>query len=237
LDEIKLLKREYGIKEFHISDDNFTADTQRAEKFCDALISEQINLPWQCPSGVRIDSLPLSLLRKMKRAGCYAVGLGIESGDVEMLKRMDKKLDLKIVPEVLKNLHKVGIDSYGFFILGLPGETLSSSRKTVDFALDNDFDRAWFNIFVPYPGSTAFEGWLGKRGFNQIDWEKHDGSTAVMTGEGLSIKQIEKFQKEALRKFYLRPKQFLKLVSRIGPREIGSLFLSRFFRKSLRLKV
>ncbi|MGB9637232.1 MAG: B12-binding domain-containing radical SAM protein, partial [Microgenomates group bacterium] len=205
IEEIKLLKEKYGVREIHFSDDNFTMDIERAEKICDLLIKEKIGLPWQCPNGVRIDRLTLPLLKKMKASGCYAVGLGIESGDQGILNMNQKNLDLKIVPTVLRNLQKVGIESYGFFILGLPGDTRKTIKKTIDFALENPFDRVWFNLFTPYPGSPAFPAWLGKRKFEEIDWDKHDCSTGIVSLTDVSAKELEKFQKEALRKFYLRP--------------------------------
>lgn len=231
IEEIKMLKEEFGVKEIHFCDDNFTIDIKRAEKMCDVLISEKINLPWQCPNGVRVDRLNLPLLRKMKKAGCYSVGLGVESGNQSMLGRVNKQLDLKIVSRVLKNLKKVGIESYGFFILGLPGETKKTIQETIDFALKNPFDRVWFNIFTPYPGSPAFDDWIKGHDFNKIDWEKHDCSTAIMAGKDLALEEIEKLQKQALKKFYLRPMVFLKVISRLGPREITTFFMSRFFGK------
>lgn len=229
--EIKMLKENFGIKEFHFCDDNFTMDIKRAEKICDSLIKEKINLPWQCPNGVRIDRLTLPLLKKMKKSGCYSVGLGIESGNQDMLNKIQKQLDLKIVPDALEMLKIAKIESYGFFILGLPGETKKSAKDTIDFALNNDFDRVWFNIFTPYPGSQAFSDWLGERKFSEIDWEKHDCSTALMAGKDLSIEEIEKMQKFATRKFYLRPKNFIMFVSHLGPKEITTLLMSRFFSK------
>lgn len=231
IDEIKLLKNNFGVKEIHFCDDNFTMNIKRAEQMCDALIREKINLPWQCPNGVRIDRLTLPLLKKMKKAGCYSVGLGIESGNPEMLKRINKQLNLRVVPKVLRLLRKVGIDSYGFFILGLPGETKKTAKETIEFALNHPFDRAWFNIFTPYPGSTAFSEWIGKRKFNEIDWDKHDASTAVMASPDFSLEEIEKLQKEALRRFYLRPKTLFKVISGLGPKEITTLLMSRFVSK------
>jgi len=203
---------------------------KRAEEMCDALIKEKINLSWQCPNGVRIDRLTLALLKKMKKAGCYSIGLGIESGDQEMLNRIGKQLNLKIIPGVLKNLKKVGIESYAFFILGLPGETKKTAKKTIDFALKNPFDRAWFNIFAPYPGSPAFADWIKDKDFKLIDWDKHDCSTAIMAGDDLTIKEIEELQKKAIRSFYLRPKTFFKVISHLGPKEITTFLMSRFFR-------
>lgn len=231
LEEIKMLKNEFGVGEIHFSDDNFTMDPKRAEKICDLMIKERIGLPWQCPNGVRIDRLTLPLLRKMKKAGCYALGLGIESGNQKILDQVNKNLDLKIVPRVLNNLRKADIESYGFFILGLPGETKKTIQETINFALKNPFDRAWFNIFAPYPGSPAFDEWIKNRDFNKIDWEKHDCSTAIMAGKDLALEEIEKLQKQALKKFYLRPRVFLKVISRLGPREITTFFMSRFFGK------
>ncbi len=235
IEEIKMLKEEYGIKEIHISDDNFTADTKRAEKICDALIKEKINLPWQCPSGVRIDRLPLPLLTKMKKSGCYAVGLGIESGNQEILKRANKKLDLKVIPGVLKDLRRIGIESYGFFILGLPGETRETLRETVDFALKNQFDRVWFNLFTPYPGSAAFASWLGHRKLSEIDWDKHDCSTAVVRMGKIPPRELEKWQKKALLRFYLRPRIFFNLLARLRTKELTAFFMSRFFKSIRRL--
>lgn len=230
LSEIKMLKEKFGVKEIHFCDDNLTMNIQRAEEICQRLIEEKFNLPWQCPNGVRIDRLTLPLLKKMKQAGCYALGLGIESGDQKMLNKIGKQLDLRIIPGVLKNLKKVGIESYAFFILGLPGETKKTAKKTIDFALSHPFDRAWFNIFAPYPGSPAFTDWIKDKDFKSIDWDKHDCSTAIMAGDDLTIREIEELQKKAIRSFYLRPKTFFKVISHLGPKEITTFLMSRFFR-------
>jgi len=128
-------------------------------------------------------------------------------------------------------LKKVGIESYGFFILGLPGDTKQTINETIDYALKNPFDRVWFNLFTPYPGSPAFNTWLENRQFCEIDWNKHDCATAVVGLKGISGKQLEKFQKVALGKFYLRPRNLFKLLVRLRPREILSLIMSRFFGK------
>jgi len=234
LREIELLKNEFGVREIHFADDNFTMDIARAEKICDLLISKKIGLPWQCPNGVRIDRLTLPLLKKMKASGCYAVGLGIESGNQQILDKNHKNLDLKIVPAVLNNLKKVGIESYGFFILGLPGDSPKTMKETIDFALRSSFDRVWFNIFTPYPGSTSFKDWLGKRKLSEIDWDKHDCSTAVFKIKGMTLNEIEVLQTQALKKFYLRPKILWSLVSSLRFREIITFLMSRFFGKTVK---
>lgn len=234
IEEIRLLVKEYGVKEIHISDDNFTADTGRAGEICDAIIESDISISWQCPNGVRIDRLDSSLLKKMRRSGCYAVGLGIESGNSAVLRSVDKKLDLSIVRGVLQKLRKVGILSYGFFILGLPGENRKTLEDTVNFALKNSFDRAWFNIFTPYPGSRAFRSWLGNRSFADIDWNSHDCNTAVATIDDVTPEELEDYQRYAVRRFYLRPRVLLSLLLHLRLKEVLTLIRTRFFRKYIR---
>ncbi len=228
--EIMLLKKTYKVKELHISDDNFTMDPNRAMKICEVFMKKRINLPWQCPNGVRIDRLTPPLLHAMKQSGCYAVGLGIESGNQKILDTVNKHLRLSVVPGVLKNLRREKIESYGFFILGLPGDTRKTILDTINFALHYPFDRAWFNIFTPYPGSAAFARWLGKRKFRNIDWNTHDCSTVIISCKDVTKSRLERLQKTALRKFYLRPSVLMKLLPRIGYKELITLFMSRFFR-------
>lgn len=231
LEEIKLLKDRYGVREIHFCDDNFAINAERAQMICEAMIQKGIKLPWQCPNGVRIDRLAVPLLEKMKRAGCYSVGLGVESGNQEILRKVNKQLDLKVVKKTLLNLKKVGVSSYGFFILGLPGDTRKTVEETIQFALKNPFDRVWFNIFNPYPGSPAFADWIGTRDFAKIDWDKHDCFTAIVASEELSLEAIEKLQRRALRKFYLRPRTLFSFIINLNYRSLVTLMMSRFFGK------
>lgn len=237
LGEIRMLVEDYGVKEIHFCDDSFTSDMKRAERICDAIIDSGMRFHWQCPNGIRGDRFSDTMLRKMKDSGCYAVGLGVESGNADILKRVDKKLKLEHVQTMLGKLRQVGIMSYGFFILGLPGDSRESIEDTVRFALDNPFDRAWFNIFTPYPGASAFEEWLGTRDYEQIDWDEHDCSTAVAAEltQGLTGEELEQLQKRAALLFYLRPKTLFSVVSRWGLPEIKSLFMTRFFRHFVKI--
>ena len=233
LNEIKLLVEKYGVKEIHISDDTFTTDIKRAVAICDAIYNEGIDIPWQCPNGIRVDSLTPELLGKMRRSGCYSIGMGIESGNQEILDRTDKKLNLNRLKSALEDIKKAGIKSYGFFILGLPGDTSKTVEDTINFALEVPLDRAWFNIFAPYPGSRAFNEWLKEKhlDFADIDWEKHDCNTAVMVDGDLTAEKLEEYQKTAARQFYFRPRILLSILSELNPRSIVTLLMTRFLKK------
>ena len=234
LGEIRMLVEKYGVKEIHFCDDSFTSNMKRAEEICDAIINEGLKIHWQCPNGIRGDRINETLLRKMKESGCYAVGLGVESANVEILKKVEKKLDLDEIKRTLVRLKDVGILSYGFFILGLPGDTKKTIEETIDFATNNPFDRAWFNIFTPYPGAPAFNDWLGTSSFSEIDWDKHDCNTAIAVGGDLTAEELENYQKIAARRFYLRPKIFLSVLFSLGLKEILTITMTRFFRKIIK---
>lgn len=229
--EMKLLIREFGVKEILISDDNFTADIKYAQAVCDEMLRENLNIGWQCSNGVRVDRLDINLLKKMKAAGCYSVGLGVESGSQMILDKIHKRLDLAVVKRVLADLKKAGIKSYGFFIFGFPEETHQTARQTIDFAVSNSFDRVWFNVLTPYPGSEIFDTWINGRSWEGIDWDSHDGSTPVLDSIGLTKEEIGRYQKIAARRFYLRPKNLFNLIIQLSPKQVITILMTAFAKK------
>ncbi len=229
--EMRLLRDKFGVREFLITDDNFTLNKGFAMSVCEGIIKEDLRVNWQCSNGVRVDTLSPDLLRLMKKAGCYSVGLGIESGNQKILDRAKKKLDLRKVSRVLCDLDEAGIKSYGFFIFGFPGETARTALDTMDFALSNRLDRAWFNIMTPYPGSELFNEWIKKRSFKDIDWDRHDGSTADLDWCELTAKDLDGCQRAAARRFYLRPRIMLDILLHMSWRQVLTIFMTRFFRK------
>jgi len=133
LNEIIDLKQKYAIEHVEFEDDNFTLDYKRAEEIFDGLIRNNLNITWSLPNGVRIDTLDYNLIEKMKKSGCSALFLSIESGDPDILKLMNKKLDLEKVAQVVKMCGKLNINTSAVFIVGHPGETQESFKKTVEY--------------------------------------------------------------------------------------------------------
>lgn len=216
VDEIEFLIKNFGIREIHFEDDNFTCLREHAFSVCEEILKRNLDIVWACPNGVRIDTLDRELLKVMKRAGCYLLAFGIESGSQEILNKANKKLDLKIVPDILSMVKEVGIETWGFFIIGLPGETRDSVRKTIDFATKLPFDRAQFCKFAPLPGTSIFEEWIDGRDLAEIDWDKLNfyGSGVYKT-ETLTLQELGILQKKAFLSFYLRPNVFLKIFPKL----------------------
>jgi len=239
VDEIELLMKEYGVKEFFISDDNFTLIKEHTTEICKEILRRKLDIPWACPGGVRIDRLDHELLQIMKKAGCHLLGFGIESGDQEILVRAKKNLDLKSVSKVIKEAKEAGITTYGFFIMGLLGETPQTLRRTIDFAKSLPLDRAWFNILVPYPGTEIFNEFTRGRTLDEVDWENIDAATGMITSgieyPELTAEDLVHWQRKAVREFYLRPKIIIDVLKNIRYSSLKTMVQTSFF-KNLILK-
>ena len=197
IEELRYLKEKFGIKEFHIWDENFTLKKERVIDFCNKLIDSKLDLSWNCPNGIRIDTLSDYLLKKMKKAGCWAVSLPIEFGTQRMLDAVNKKTSLKRMLENIPLVEKNKIQATAFFILGHPEEKEKEMKETIRLSKTLPISRAYFSIYKVLPGSPDYYKY-GKEQYK------------IIFSEG--SKKIKRFQKYALLSFYLRPKQFFGAV-------------------------
>lgn len=160
--ELTHAKQEYHCTSFAVVDDNLTLNLTRVERICDLLISERLNLSWNCQNGIRADRIREDLAKKMKKSGCRFVWIGIESADEKVFKEIKKGERLEDIKKGIRCLQDAGIRVGGFFITGLPHSTRDSDLKAVDFVKENGIDAWWFN-FVPYPHTEAWE-WVQLNG-------------------------------------------------------------------------
>jgi len=225
VDEIQLLRDNYNIKEFHFEDDNFTISREHAISICQEIIKRKLDIVWAAPNGIRVDSLDEELIKVMKQSGCYLLAFGIESGAQEILNHMDKKLDVKRISTILNTVQKYRIETWGFFIIGLPGETEETIQQTISLSRRLPLNRAQFCNFTPLPGTTIFDDWVKDNKLSELEWSKLSFSgNAIYETDKLSQKKLTLLQKKAFRAFYFRPKVFLGTLFKIKPRQIKWLF-------------
>ncbi len=166
LDELTLLYKEYGVRHFGIVDDNFNISKKRTIAICQGVIDRGLDVTFRADSGVYVANLDEETLSLMKRAGFHELYFGIESGNKWVLHNViNKKIDLEKVREVARLCKKVGIVSGGYFMVGVPGETIDSMEETVRFAIDSGLDRIRLYTCQPFPGSRLYEdcqreGWI-----------------------------------------------------------------------------
>jgi radical SAM superfamily enzyme YgiQ (UPF0313 family) len=153
------------------------------------------------------------LLREMKRAGCWMISYGIESGSPEMLKKMMKGITINQVKNALELTRQNGIVSKGFFMIGVPGETVGTLEKTLAFIKTLPLDELNINFFTPFPGSKLF-GEVLQEGFKP-DFSRMSMLDPVYVPKGLSEGILRKYQKRIIYSFYLKPLKIIEYLSRI----------------------
>lgn len=195
-----------GYKEIHINDDMFTTDKERVKQICRLIIEKNLKISWACPNGIRADRVDRELITLMKKAGCYRVSFGAESGNQQILDNIEKNQTTQQVEEAFKICKEVGMIAYGFFMFGLPGETEETMQQTIEFAKQCNPDIAKFGIMIPLPSTPIYEEWKNKHiiSENWDDYSFHTGKY-VYNHPTLSHETINKYYKKAYREFYLRP--------------------------------
>lgn len=200
--------KKLGVKEVHILDDTFTNDIARAKKICDLLIEKKVDMAWCTASGIRVDRVDLELLKKMKKAGCYRIHVGIESGNQEILNRIKKGINLEQVKSAVKWAKEAGLDVGGYFMIGLPGDTEDTMRQTIGFAKSLNLDLAKIAICIPLPATELFND-LDTRGliktYDWVNFNFYTPASTIYNHENLSWEIIQKYSNKFYREVYLNP--------------------------------
>ena len=230
LDEIVRLNKDFGIKEFHIIDDNFTMDTKFAKDLLRRLKDLELGMSWAVPNGVRMDTLDEELLKLMKETGLYLISLGIESSSARVLRNMKKGLTIAKIRECVKRINDAGIDVAGFFIVGYPGETVSSILKTIRLSTELKLVRANFFTYLPFPGSESYTLLKASGQLEGIDWDHFYFMNATYVPKGMTRRQLKWLQRLAFASFYLRPRIILYQLKSIKSVKHFMFLARRFFR-------
>ena len=207
--EIEEMVSKYGVREIRFFDDTFTINKKRIYDVCNEFERRKLNLTWTCLS--KVSNVDGPLLKRMKRAGCWQVLYGFESGDDRMLKLLKKGNTVEKNTRAIRLTKEAGLEVRGDFIVGTPGETYESLEKTVQFAIDMKLDYAHFNKFVPLPGTELYRK-LTAEG-HVFDFTKStilDHSQIYYTPEGMDNDTFSKFLDKANKRFYLRLSYILK---------------------------
>jgi len=196
------LKSQYGIRHLMFVDDLFTASRKRTTELCNLIIENGLDMTWSCAS--RVDVVKPDLLHLMKRAGCWEISFGLESGSNELLQKMDKAADVARSREALEWTHRAGIRSKGLFMLGYPGESAETIAQTKAFAREVPLTIMNLTKFTPYPGSPIYRDIYGTS-IREDHWEKMNGMNFLWAPEGMTIEQVNKEYRKILFAFYSRP--------------------------------
>ncbi|MFH0831791.1 MAG: radical SAM protein [archaeon] len=217
VEEIVYSMKKYGAKEISFWDDMMTTNREWMNKFCDLLIKNKVDITWTCYA--RVDSVDEPLLKKMKKAGCWNIFFGFESGVQELLDNINKGITLKQIAEANQLCKKIGIEVRASFMIALPGETPELARKTIEFAKKLNPDYAQFCITTPYPATALYEN-AKDYGTLTEDFSKFNIWEPVFIPKGYkNAEQIREIEKKAMREFYIRPEYILSRIRKINSLE------------------
>jgi radical SAM superfamily enzyme YgiQ (UPF0313 family) len=211
IEELWRLKK-LGVNNINMYADLFTVNREQVINLCKLMIEQNIKIKWTCNS--RVDYVDAEMLQLMGRAGCWYIAWGLESGSKQVLDHAHKGIDPQKAQRALKWAKEAGINNWGYFIVGLPGETEESIHQTIVYAKSIPLDIALFHVAAPYPGTPFFfevvrNGWFrpGTR-WEQVDMDEG----TVLDYPGLSAERILYWQKRAFREWAFRPGPILTYI-------------------------
>jgi radical SAM superfamily enzyme YgiQ (UPF0313 family) len=202
--ELRILKN-LGVNNIHMYADLFTVNREQVVELCRRMIDEKINIRWTCNS--RVDYVDEEMLQLMGKAGCWMISWVIESGNEAILKRARKGAQVPKAKRALNWARQAGIKNWGYFIIGLPGETKETIRETIEYSKGLPIDLAVFHVAAPYPGTPFFfevvkNGWFRKgTRWEEVDMDKG----TVLEYENLSAEDLLYWQRRAFREWAFRP--------------------------------
>lgn len=203
-EEIRLLY-EMGIKHIHMYADLFTVNRNQVVELCELLLKDGLKITWTANS--RVDYVDEEMLQMMGKAGCMMISWGIESGNDIILKRAHKGYKMDQAHTALRWAKLAGIKNWGYFIIGLPGETRETIQELISLSKKLPLDICLFHVAAPYPGTPFFfevveNGWF-RPGTN---WEEVDMDQAtVLDYPILKAEDLLYWQKRAFREWSFRP--------------------------------
>jgi anaerobic magnesium-protoporphyrin IX monomethyl ester cyclase len=214
LDELRLLKERYQARTFSIMDDEFTLDRNYALRLSEALIESGLGLKFDCPLGVRLDSLTPELVRTMEAAGCETIAVGVESGNERVLTEIKKKVSVETLREKAAMVAASSkIAMVGYFMLGFEDETEEEIWDTINLALELPLAHANFNIVIPIPGAAIFDDCLrsGLIHLDQINWDRYTSDQIAFHRRHITDERLLALRKQAYLRFYRRPRLVWRL--------------------------
>jgi radical SAM superfamily enzyme YgiQ (UPF0313 family) len=157
LDEIQYLVEERGVREFHIIDDIFNADKERAIAIFNGVVRKNWKISFAFPNGLRADRMDEEFVAAAKEAGTYHWALAVETASPRLQKLVQKHNKLDKVFDTIALSDRYGIFTCTFNMLGFPTETEEEMQATIDFTLRSAAHMTFFFVVTPYEGTTLYE--------------------------------------------------------------------------------
>jgi radical SAM superfamily enzyme YgiQ (UPF0313 family) len=192
-----------GARHVIFYDDLFTVKKKRVIELSEAMVRAKLPFTWSCNSHPNL--LDLETMKLMKRAGCWQIAYGVESGSQRVLNVVKHEVKLPRLRETLRATREAGIRAKGYLMLGHPTEDLASLEETRSFLEDVDLDVAQVTKFTPYPGTPSYPT-IDQYGAFTEDWERMNAMNFIFIPNGLNEEILEDYFQRCYKAFYTRPR-------------------------------
>ena len=211
-EEVKYM-HSLGYREFWLTDDIFTSDQKWAKKVCDSITETGVDMTWTCTNGIRVESANDELFRSLRKSGCYRVAFGFESGNDEVLKSFGKggRATIEQARKAVQMANKAGIETIGYFLVGLSADSEKSMNDTIEFARTLPMDLMKCGIAIAFPGTKMFNNYIDKGLVRSFDWDEYMNFTAqdLFAHENLSFSTIQQYMRKFFRRCILFNPRFI----------------------------
>ena len=211
-EEVKYM-HSLGFKEFWLTDDIFTSDQKWAKEVCDTITATGVDMTWTCTNGIRVESADEDLFKSLRKSGCYRVAFGFESGNDAVLKSFGKggRATIEQAGKAVQLARKTGIETIGYFLVGLSADTEESMNDTIEFARTLPLDMMKSGVAIAFPGTKMFNNYVEKGLIRSFDWDEYMIFTAqdLFAHEKLSFKTIQEYMTKFFRKCILYNPRFI----------------------------
>lgn len=201
--EMEQLYRSYGVNGFFFTDDTFVLNRERVFELCRRLKEKGLPVVWYCNG--RINLMTRELLQAMSDAGCRGIAYGLESGNQQVLDSIKKDITLDQVRRAINWTKEAGINTTGYFMIGLPGETRAIINETLAFARELALDFYGFSLLTPLPGTelydSALKAGLIPRYRSLREWSLHVNANLT---RDCSDGELAAFGQQAFKEFFLQ---------------------------------
>jgi radical SAM superfamily enzyme YgiQ (UPF0313 family) len=200
----------FGVNNFMFWAEEFILDRDFVMELCDAICSSGLNVKWVCNS--RVDAVDAEVLAAIKKAGCWNIAFGIESGNQHILDSINKGITLEGIRHAVSMAKAAGLQVTGHVIIGFPEDTVETIRTTEKFVNSLDLDFVQYYCAMPYPGTRLYEdavrhGWL-----NTSDWQKWEHNYSVLDYGELKASEIMKIRRSMLQRYYFNPARVIRTL-------------------------
>lgn len=219
VDEIKSVVSEFNIRHFSFADDNLTLDRHYILEMCNLIDKEELSITFE--GSTRANLVDEELISRLARIGLIRISFGLETVDPEIRRIIKKEVPLESYTAAYRLTNKYGIETLDSVMLGLPGETRETIKKTLSYLRHaRGIHQASFSIATPYPGTELYE--MAKKGEHGLKLMTEDFSeyrrygSAVMSVGDLSPDDLIRLQNDAFVSIYLAPWRIKPMVKRMG---------------------